>query len=171
MNFLPEHYIEKCNKRRLIRVFIPVQFFIVLLVIFIVLFMQNINENLQTEANILTRRILVQETMLYELGLEAMQMEMRAEVIEMLLYDLGVADFSYSLLVAVHENIPSTNIFTRIYYENNNIIIHAITTHIEYIGLHRRMLFETNYFDNIWYGPVRLEDGVYIYSLILNIAN
>ena len=166
MNFLPEHYIKKCYKRRLIRVFVSVQFFIVLFVILIVLFVQNINENLQTEANILTRIILEQETLLYELGLEAMQMEMRAEIIEMLLIDLGLTDFSYSWLVAVHENIP---MITRIYYGNNNIIIHAIATNIEYIGLHRRILLEIDYFSNVWYGPVRLEDGVYIYSLILNI--
>ena len=166
MNFLPEDYIKKCYKRSLIRVFVPVQFFIVLLVILVVLFIQNTNEGLQNEANTLTRRILEQEALLYELGLEAMQMEIRAEIIEMLLYDLGISGFSYSWFVAIYENIP---MITRIYYENFNITIHAITTNIEYIGLHRRILFEIDYFSNVWYGPVRLEDRVYIYSLILNI--
>ena len=164
MNFLPEDYIQKCYKRRLIKIFIPVQFFIVLLFILAVLFMQNINDNLQTEANILTRRILEQEALLYELGLESIQMEIRAEVIDMLLFDLGINRFSYLWFIAIYENIP---MIARIYYENFNIIIYARAAHIEYIGLHRRILL--NYFYNIWYGHVRLADGVYIYSLIVNI--
>ena len=166
MNFLPEDYIKKCYKRRLIRVFVPVQLFILILVVLVIIYMQTIYESLQDEANILTRRISEQEALLYEQGLEAVQMEIRAEAIEILLYDLGVGNFSYSWFEAVHENIP---MITRIYYENFNIIIHAITANIEYIGLHRRILLEIHYFYNVWYGPVRLEDGVYIYSLILNI--
>ena len=165
MNFLPEDYIKKCNGRKLIRIFVPVQFLIVLLVILVMLFMQDINERLQNEANTLTRRILEQEALLYEFGMEAM--EMRAEIIEMLLIDLGLTDFSYSWFVAIHESIP---MITRIYYENNNIILHATTTHIEYIGFYRRMLLEIDYFYNVWYGSVRLEEGVYVYSLVLNIA-
>ena len=96
-------------------------------------------------------------------------MEMRAEVIEMLLIDLGLGSFSYSWFVAVYESIPSPGVFTRIYYENNNIIIHARAAYIEDIGLHRRLLFEIDYFSNIWYGPIILLDDFYMYSLTLNL--